>query len=85
MGSLTGNLGPAVFDPGEPLPLQRAEWKVETDALDLVFGCLKDKTEGGPPAGHAGHPVRGTCGAGGVIIRNPTLRERRRQHKDRAR
>ncbi|MFF3172709.1 DUF1707 domain-containing protein [Streptomyces sp. NPDC057900] len=139
---LTDDLGPAVFDPGEPLTLKggihgaertgvwkvpprivaygglggvrldftRAEcrlreievdvdgqmagvrivvpvgWKAETDALDLGFGGLKDKTEGDHRL--PGTPVirlTGTCGAGGVVIRNPNLRERRRQRKGLAR
>lgn len=135
---LTDDLGPAVFDSGEPLTLQggvhgaertgvwkvppriraigglggvrldftRAEcrlreievdvdaqmagvrivvpvgWKAETDALDLGFGGLKDKTEGDRLPGTPVIRVTGTCGAGGVVIRNPNLRERRRQRKE---
>lgn len=135
---LTDDLGPAVFDSGEPLTLQggihgaertgawkvpprivaygglggvrldftRAEcrlreievdvdaqmagvrivvpvgWKAETDALDLGFGGLKDKTEGDRLPGTPVIRVTGTCGAGGVVIRNPSLRERRRQRKE---
>lgn len=138
---LTDDLGPAVFDSGEPLTLRggihgaertgawkvppriralgglggvrldftRAEcrlreievevdaqmagvrivvpvgWRAETDTLDPGFGGLKDKTSGDRLPGTPVIRVTGTCGAGGVVIRNPNFRERRRQRRDQAR
>lgn len=57
-------------------------WKAETDALDLGLGGLKDKTEGDRLPGTPVIRLTGTCGMGGVVIRNPNLRERRRQRKE---
>ncbi|WP_406093877.1 DUF1707 domain-containing protein [Streptomyces sp. NBC_01013] len=57
-------------------------WKAETDALDLAFGGLKDKTSGERLPGTPVLRLTGTCGAGGVVVRHPNLRERRKRRKE---
>ncbi|WP_285568531.1 DUF1707 domain-containing protein [Streptomyces sp. RTGN2] len=57
-------------------------WKADTDALDLGFGGLKDKTSGERLPGTPVLRISGTCGAGGVVVRHPNLRERRKQRKE---
>ncbi|WP_393059795.1 DUF1707 domain-containing protein [Streptomyces sp. LN549] len=57
-------------------------WKADTDALDLGFGGLKDKTSGERLPGTPVLRVTGSCGAGGVVIRYPNLWERRKQRKE---
>ncbi|HEY9328919.1 MAG TPA: DUF1707 domain-containing protein [Streptomyces sp.] len=59
-----------------------AGWKADTDALDLGFGGLKDKTAGERLPGTPVLRITGSCGAGGVIVRHPNLRERRRRRKE---
>ncbi|THA73194.1 DUF1707 domain-containing protein [Streptomyces sp. A0642] len=62
-----------------------AGWKADTDALDLGFGGLKDKTSGERLPGTPVLRVTGSCGAGGVVIRHANLRERRKQRKESSR
>ncbi|MFD0023649.1 DUF1707 domain-containing protein [Streptomyces sp. NPDC058382] len=57
-------------------------WKADTDALDLGFGGLKDKTAGEQLPGTPVLRITGTCGMGGVHIRHPNFRERRKQRKE---
>ncbi|WNI23165.1 DUF1707 domain-containing protein [Streptomyces sp. ITFR-16] len=57
-------------------------WKADTDALDLGFGGVKDKTVGERLPGTPVLRITGTCGMGGVHIRHPNFRERRRQRKE---
>nr|WSW67560.1 DUF1707 domain-containing protein [Streptomyces sp. NBC_00995] len=59
-----------------------AGWKADTDALDLGFGGLKDKTTGDRLPGTPVLRITGSCGAGGVVVRYANLRERRRQRKE---
>jgi hypothetical protein len=53
-------------------------WTVRTDELELAIGGLKNRTEG---TGTPGAPVlrlTGSCGMGGVVVRHPNFRERRK-------
>ncbi|MEU2022497.1 DUF1707 domain-containing protein [Streptomyces sp. NPDC016469] len=54
-------------------------WGVDTDGLDLAFGGLKSKVRGERAPGAPLLRITGSCGAGGVRIRRPGLRERRRK------
>ncbi|MFF1921889.1 DUF1707 domain-containing protein [Streptomyces sp. NPDC058221] len=58
-----------------------AGWKADTDGLDLALGGMKDKTTGERLPGTPVLRITGSCGAGGVLIRHPNLRERRKQRK----
>ncbi|MEW1690995.1 DUF1707 domain-containing protein [Streptomyces sp. NPDC091265] len=57
-------------------------WKTDTDALDLGLGGLKDKTSGERLPGTPVLRITGTCGMGGVVVRHPNLRERRKQRQE---
>lgn len=57
-------------------------WRPDTDALDPGFGGLKDKTSGERLPGTPVLRITGSCGAGGVTVRHPNLRERRKQRKE---
>ncbi|MET9915977.1 DUF1707 domain-containing protein [Streptomyces sp. NPDC006435] len=53
-------------------------WTVRADELELSIGGLKDRTEG---TGAPGSPVlrlTGSCDMGGVTVRHPNFRERRK-------
>ncbi|MGW2177148.1 DUF1707 SHOCT-like domain-containing protein [Streptomyces sp. NPDC001732] len=53
-------------------------WTARADELDPAMGGLKDRTEG---TGTPGAPVlrlTGSCGMGGVTVRHPNFRERRK-------
>ncbi|MFF8711439.1 DUF1707 domain-containing protein [Streptomyces sp. NPDC015184] len=53
-------------------------WTVRADELELSIGGLKDRTEG---TGTPGSPVlrlTGSCDMGGVTVRHPNFRERRK-------
>ncbi|MEU2246957.1 DUF1707 domain-containing protein [Streptomyces sp. NPDC019224] len=54
-------------------------WAVDTDALDLAFGGLKSRISGDRAPGAPLLRITGSCGAGGVRIRRPGLRERRKR------
>lgn len=57
-------------------------WKAETDAVDLSFGRLRNKTSGAHLPGTPVLRITGTCGMGRVHIRHPNFRERRKQRKE---
>lgn len=57
-------------------------WAVDTDALDPSLGGLKDRTSGERLPGAPLLRITGTCGMGGVRLRNPGFRARRRQRKE---
>ncbi|MFF9568408.1 DUF1707 domain-containing protein [Streptomyces sp. NPDC014685] len=53
-------------------------WTVRADELETAMGGLKNRTEG---PGTPGSPVlrlTGSCGMGGVVVRHPNFRERRK-------
>ncbi|WP_405899240.1 DUF1707 domain-containing protein [Streptomyces sp. NBC_00727] len=54
-------------------------WGVDTDALDPALGGLKSKVTGERAPGAPLLRLSGSCGVGGVRIRRPGLRERRRK------
>ncbi|NEC08492.1 DUF1707 domain-containing protein [Streptomyces sp. SID7909] len=54
-------------------------WGVDTDALDLALGGLKSKLTAEREPGAPLLRITGSCGVGGVRIRRPGLRERRRK------
>lgn len=54
-------------------------WGVDTDALDPGLGGLKSKVTGAREPGAPLLRITGSCGVGGVRIRRPGLRERRRK------
>ncbi|TRV77782.1 DUF1707 domain-containing protein [Streptomyces sp. 130] len=54
-------------------------WGVDTDALDPALGGLKSKVTGERTPGAPLLRITGSCGVGGVRIRRPGLRERRRK------
>ncbi|WLQ35525.1 DUF1707 domain-containing protein [Streptomyces castrisilvae] len=57
-------------------------WAVDTDALDLGLGGLRDRTSGARTPGAPLLRFTGTCGMGGVRLRNPGFRARRKQRKE---
>ncbi|MFI6949572.1 DUF1707 domain-containing protein [Streptomyces sp. NPDC050422] len=57
-------------------------WKADTDAVDLSFGRLKNKTSGTHLPGKPILRITGSCGMGRIQIRHPNFRERRKQRKD---
>lgn len=57
-------------------------WKADTDAVDLSFGRLKNKTSGAHMPGTPVLRITGTCGMGRVHIRHPNFRERRKRRKE---
>ncbi|THA29290.1 DUF1707 domain-containing protein [Streptomyces sp. A1277] len=57
-------------------------WAVDTDALDPGLGGVKDRTSGERLPGAPLLRITGTCGMGGVRLRNPGFLERRKQRKE---
>ncbi|MEU2128345.1 DUF1707 domain-containing protein [Streptomyces sp. NPDC018352] len=53
-------------------------WTVHTDSLDLGLGGLKDRTSDARTPGAPLLRLTGSCGMGGVIVRHPNFRERRK-------
>ncbi|MGQ7751279.1 DUF1707 SHOCT-like domain-containing protein [Streptomyces sp. WC2508] len=53
-------------------------WTVESDSLDRGIGGLKDKTTEERTPGAPTLRLSGSCGMGGVLVRHPNFRERRK-------
>ncbi|MER6606867.1 DUF1707 domain-containing protein [Streptomyces sp. NPDC000927] len=53
-------------------------WAVQTDELSLGLGGLKDRTTGERVPGAPLLRLTGSCGMGGVTVRHPNFRERRK-------
>ncbi|WP_406285219.1 DUF1707 domain-containing protein [Streptomyces sp. NBC_00209] len=54
-------------------------WGVDTDTLDPALGGLRSKVTGEREPGAPLLRITGSCGVGGVRIRRPGLRERRKK------
>ncbi|MFD7530337.1 DUF1707 domain-containing protein [Streptomyces sp. NPDC059849] len=53
-------------------------WTVESDNLDPGLGGLKDRTTEERTPGAPTLRLSGSCGMGGVVVRHPNFRERRK-------